>query len=41
LSSCSWITFFFLILVLQAHVIKARDTKFVVVLVRGLSDPFD
>jgi hypothetical protein len=27
LSSCSWIAFFFPILVLQALVIKARDTK--------------
>jgi hypothetical protein len=32
LSSCSWITFFFPILVLQTLVIKARDTKCVVVL---------
>jgi hypothetical protein len=33
LSSCSWIVFFFLILVLKQLVIKARDTNCVVVLV--------
>jgi hypothetical protein len=33
LSSCSWITFFFPILILQAPVIKARYTNCVVVLV--------
>jgi hypothetical protein len=32
LSSCSWIAFFFPILVLQTLVIKARDTNCVVVL---------